>query len=147
MLILCTIVSSPLFAKQQKEKVKPVKKSAIIFKDSSELEISVARILQDTLTKLGYKVKEEKISNIGKEKPSSYKISIIFSAINTDKEVDPRIDTYINAKVDTTSKIVLFNVYGNIYEKKGEDVDAETQASKELHPDLIVRQILRSLKL
>jgi hypothetical protein len=145
-LILFTIVYFPVFAKHQIEKVKPAKKSVLILKDSSDLEISVSRILQDTLTKLGYKVKEVGLSNISKEYASSYSISIIFSAINAGDEVDSRIQNYMASKVDTTSKIYLYSVYGSIYNQKEEKVDAMTQATKELHPDLIAAHIIRSLR-
>ena len=142
-LFLFSIGYSPVFAKSHTGK--SAGKSVLILKDSSTLEVSVSRILQDTLTKLGYKVKEADLSNISKEKASSYDISIVFSAINPGDEVDPAVDTFIASKAKTTSKVFLYSVYGNVY-KKGENVDAVTQATKELHPELIAAQIIRSLK-
>jgi hypothetical protein len=146
-LFLFAIAYSPVIAKRPVEKVKHAKKSALILKDSSNLEVSVSRIIQDTLTKSGYKVKEIHLADVSKEKASSYTISILFSAVNKGDEVDTRIQNYIASKVDTTSKVYLYNVYGNIYNKKDENVDAKTQASIDLHPDLIAAQIIRSLKL
>jgi hypothetical protein len=145
-LFLFTIAFSPVFAKQQVEKVKHAKKSALIVRDSTALEIAVSGIIQDTLTKSGYKVKEVGLDSVGKENASSYTISIIFSGINKGDEMDPRIQKYIASKVDSTSKIAFYNVYGSIYSKKDANVDAMTQATKELHSELIAKQILRSLK-
>ncbi len=128
--------------KAEKPKIKPV----LILKDSSNLETAVSRIISDTLAKLGYKIKEASLANAAKENASSYGFSILFSAINAGNEVDPRIQNFIMSKADTSSKVFLFSVYGNIYNKKGKHVDATTEATKALHPELIADQILRTIK-
>jgi hypothetical protein len=145
-LFLLAMACIPVFAKQQSAKVKPAEKTVLICKDSSALEIAVDRILRDTLTKLGYTVNDVDLAKISKEKASSYTISIIFSAINPGDEVDPRIQEYIASKVDTTAKIYLYTVYGGVYKQKNQNVDATTQATKDLHPVLIAKHILRSLR-
>ncbi|HUI94011.1 MAG TPA: hypothetical protein VLX68_17365 [Chitinivibrionales bacterium] len=147
LLVMCTIACSFVFAQNVNKKTeKPKKKSVLIVRDSSGLEIAVTRILNDSLSKLGCRVKEAELSNIKKENASSYKISIVFSAIKAGNEVDPRIQNFISSKADTLSKVFLFTVYGGLYDEQGKKVDATTEATKALHPDLIARQILRSVK-
>lgn len=146
-LVLVTIACSFNFAQSVVKKAeKPKKKSILIIKDSSNLEIAVSRIISDTLTKLGYKVKEAGLANVNKENASLYRVSIIFSAISAGNEIDPRIQNFIASKVDTSSKVFLFSVYGSIYNKQAENVDATTEATKALHPELIADQIIRTIK-
>jgi response regulator RpfG family c-di-GMP phosphodiesterase len=148
-IFLVTIVCSFVFAEDQSAKEKQAKITVLIVKDSSYLEMSVSRILQDSLTRRGYSVNEVNIADIGSKKASSYTISIIFSAISPGNEVAPSIQNYISTKKDSEAKILLYTVYGNVYTKKAEPaakVDATTQASEKLHPELIATQILRSLK-
>jgi hypothetical protein len=146
-LVIFTIACSFVFAQNVIKKVeKPKIKSVLILKDTSSLEMAVSRIISDTLTKLGYKVKEAELANVNKEKASLYKVSIIFSAISPGNEVDPRIQKFIASKVDTSSKVFLFSVYGSIYSKQGENVDATSEATKALHPELIADQIIRTIK-
>jgi len=141
------IACVPVFAQNDAKKVeKPKKKAVLILKDTSNLEIAVSRILSDTLTKLGYKVKEAGLANVNKENAALYKISIVFSAISAGNEVDPRIQKFIASKDGTSSKVLLYTVYGGIYNKRGEKVDATTEATKALHPALIADQIMHSLK-
>ena len=144
---LLTVTFSFVFAQSHTGKIKPVKKSILILKDSSNLETAVSQILRDTLSKLGYKVKETGLADIGREKASSYKISIIFSAINPGREIDPRIRDFIESKGSKSSKVDLYTVWGTVYDKQDEKVDAMSQASKALRPQLIADHILRSLKL
>jgi ABC-type proline/glycine betaine transport system substrate-binding protein len=147
LLVLLAIACSFIYAQNDiKKAVKPPKKSVLILKDTSSLETAVSRIISDTLTKLGCKVKVAELANINKKYASLYKVSIIFSAINAGNEVDPRIQNFIASKVDTSSKVFVYSVYGSIYSKQGEKVDATTEATKALHPGLIADQILRSLK-
>ena len=146
-MVILAIASSFIFAQNDIKKAeKPKKKSVLILKDSSILETAVSRILSDTLAKLGYKVKEAELANVNKEKASLYRVSIIFSAINAGNEVDPRIQKFIASKTDTASKVYLFTVYGSIYNKQGENVDATTEATNALHPELIADQIIRTIK-
>ena len=146
-LVICTIACSFVFAQNVIKKVeKPQKKTVLILKDSSNLEIAVSRIISDTLIKLGCKVKEARLANVNKENASSYRITIIFNAMSAGNEVDPRIQKFIASKVDTSSKVFLYSVYGSIYNQQGENVDATTEATKALHPELIADHILRSLK-
>jgi hypothetical protein len=146
-LVIFTIACSFVFAQNAIKKVEnPKKKSVLILKDSSNLEIAVSRIISDTLTKAGYKVKEAELANVNKENASLYRVSIIFSAISAGNEVDPRIQKFIASKVDTSSKVFLFSVYGSIYNKQAENVDATTEATKALHPELIADQIIRTIK-
>jgi hypothetical protein len=143
---LVLLLLSLVFAQNQNDKEAPTKKSALILKDSTRLEIAVSRLIRDTLTKLGYNVKEVDLVNVGKENASLYNLSIIFSAINPGKEVDPRIQKYIEAKSDTSSKVILYTVYGSVHKKGKENVDAASQATKALHPQIIANHILKSLK-
>jgi hypothetical protein len=110
------------------------------------LEIADSRIISDTLTKLDYKVKEAELANVNKENASLYRVSIIFSAISPGNEVDPRVQKFIASKVDTSSKVFLFTVYGSIYSEQGEKVDATSEATKALHQELIADQIIRTIK-
>lgn len=144
-LTLTTVVSL-VSAQSHTEVPKPVAKSILILKDSSTLEISVSRIISDSLTKIGYKVKETSLADINKENASAYYLSIVFSAMNPGNEIDPRIQKFITTKSDS-SKVLLYTVYGNVYGQKRNDVDATTQATQALHPQLIANHILRSLKL
>jgi hypothetical protein len=145
-LVILTIACSFVFAQNGNKKAeKPKKNSVLILKDSSNLEIAVSRIISDTLTKLGYKVKEAELANINKENASLYGVSILFSAIRAGNQVDPSIEKFIASKVGTSSKVYLFSVYGNIYNKQGKNVDATTEATKALHPELIADQILRTI--
>lgn len=144
---LSTIMLSFAFAQNQKNhkaNLKPVQKSVLILKDSSNLEITVSRMIKDTLTKLGYNVKEAEIADVNNEKASLYKISIVFSAVNAGNEIDPGVQKFIASKTDTTSRIILYTVYGTVYQEKHENVDATTQATQTLHPKLIADHILRS---
>jgi hypothetical protein len=147
--VLLTIVFSFVFAQAGTAKAKPVKtsKSILILKDTTKLEASVSQLLRDTLSKLGYTVKEAAFADIGKEIASSYKISIIFSAVNTRDEPDPRIDKFIASKGKSSSEVKLFTVCGALFDKKDEKTDAITQASAALHPQMIADQIMKSLKL
>jgi hypothetical protein len=147
LLIICSIACSFAFAQNTGKKAeKTRKKSILIVKDSSSLETAVSRIISKTLAKSGYKVKETDLAHIGKEKVSSHKVSILFSAVNPGNEVDPRIQNFIAAKSDTSSKVFLFSVYGSTYDKEGKTVDATTEATKALHPEMIADQIMRSIK-
>jgi hypothetical protein len=150
-IVSALILSAVLFtfAQSPAGKAKPVKKSKsiLILKDTTNLEKSVAQILNDTLSKLGYTVKEAALADIGNEKASSHKISIIFSAVTVGDEPDPRISKYIASKGKTSAEVKLYSVWGAVYDKKDEKTDAVTQASAALHPQLIADQILKSLKL
>ena len=115
-LCLLAILLSPLSAQNKSEKVKPVKKSILIVKDSSDLEVAVCRIVTDSLSKLGYTVKEVGLADIGNEKASSYKFSIVFSAITAAGEVDPSIQKFIDSGVGK-SKVHLYTVYGKVFNK------------------------------
>jgi hypothetical protein len=146
-LVIFTIACSFVFAQNVIKKVeKPKNNSVLILKDTSTLEMAVSRIISDTLTKLGYKVKETGLKNVNKENASLYRVSIIFSAISAGNEIDPRVQKFIASKVDTISKVYLFSVYGSIYNKQGENVDATTEATKALHPELIADHIIRTIK-
>jgi hypothetical protein len=146
-LFLFTIVFPLLSAKNAVEKAKPVKKSVLIVKDSSELETAVSRVVKDSLSKLGYKVKEISFTDVGKEKASLYKISIVFSAVNPGEEIDTTIQKFMSLADGKSSKVLLYTVYGKVHDMKDKNVDATTEASKELHPQLIAEHILHSLKL
>lgn len=145
-LILLTTVFSLSFAQKHTKEVKPAVKSILILKDSSDLEISVSRIISDSLTKIGYKVKETDFADVNNEKASAYYLSIVFSAMNPGNEIDSRVQKFISTK-SGTSKVFLYTVYGNIYNQTDTTVDATTQATQALHPQLIANHILRSLKL
>ncbi|MBN1307811.1 MAG: hypothetical protein JXA18_07835 [Chitinispirillaceae bacterium] len=146
---LFTAAFSFVFAQSHTGKIKPVKKSKsiLILKDSSNLETAVSQILRDSLLKLGYQVKETALADAGREKASSYKISIIFNAINPGREIDPRIRKFIESKGTASSKVNVYTVWGTVYDKQDKRVDAMSQASKALRPQLIADHILRSLEL
>jgi hypothetical protein len=148
-LMLFAVTFSFAFAQSHTGKAKPVKKSKpiLILKDTTALEASVAQIVKDALEKIGYTVKEAPLADIGKEKASSYKITLIFNGITTGDEPDPRIDKYIASKGKTSSEVKLYSVCGAVYDKKDEKTDAITKASDAVHPQLIADQILKSLKL
>jgi hypothetical protein len=147
-MLLFAIPFSLYSAQNKTEKAKPVKKTILIVKDSSDLEATVSRIINDSLAKKGYKIKETNLADVGKENPSSYKLSIIFSAVNAGEEIDPRIQKYISSKIDPASKTVIFTVYGAVYSnEKDKTVDASSEATKTLRAPLIAEHILQSLKL
>lgn len=123
------------------------KKTVLIIKDSSSLEISVVRILKDTLSKIGYEVKETPIADISKEKASDYTVSIVFSAIKAGNDSDPSIRKFVASKAGTTAKVKLYTVYGNVYKKGDSDIDAKSEATKAMHPKLVADRILKSLEL
>jgi hypothetical protein len=131
----------------EKPKPAPVHKKILILKDSTELEISVSRIVRDSLTKSGYVVKETSYKDINKEKASLYNITIVFNAIKPGNEIDSRVRKFITTKSDTASKVFIYSVYGNIYTANDSLPDATTQATEALRPQLIASHILRSLKL
>ena len=146
-LFLFTIAASLIYAQNKVEKAKTAKNSILILKDSSRLEISVSRIIIDTLTKRGYHVKVAKLADASKENASLYKINIVFNAVKAGNEIDPRIRKFITSKGDTSSKVFLYTVYGNIFNKRGNDIDAITQATETLRPQIIANHILWTLKL
>jgi len=123
------------------------KKTVLILKDSSRLEISVARILKDTLSKIGYDVKEVPIDDINREKASDYSISIVFSAIKAGNDSDPAIRKFVASKAGSSSIVKLYTVYGNVYKKSESGVDATSEATKAMHPKLVADRILKSLQL
>jgi hypothetical protein len=123
------------------------KKTALIIKDSSDLEISVARILKDTLSKSGYDVKEVPITSISNEKASDYTVSIVFSAIKAGNDSDPAVRKFVASKNGSKSQVKVYTVYGNVYNKEKRDVDATSEATKALHPKLVADRILKSLQL
>jgi hypothetical protein len=147
-LTACSFVFAMNEADTAKQAVtKPVvKKSALIVNDSSKLEVSVTRILKDTLTKNGYSVKETQFTGIGKEKASDYTVSIVFSAINPGNEITPVIQSFINTKAGSSSRVILYTVYGTDVNKKDTTVDATSQATSALHPQQVADHILKSLK-
>ena len=116
----------------------------LMAKVGSRMAIAISMLL--LTIGMAYKIKEASLANAAKENASSYGFSILFSAINAGNEVDPRIQNFIMSKADTSSKVFLFSVYGDIYNKKGKHVDATTEATKALHPELIADQILRTIK-
>ena len=146
---LVTVAFSFVFSQSHTGKIKPVKKSKsiLILKDTSSLETTVSQILRDTLSKLGYMVKETGLADIGREKASLYEISIIFSAIKPGREIDPPIRKFIESKGTASSEVNVYTVWGTVYDKQDEKVDAMSQASNALRPQLIADHILRSLKL
>jgi len=123
------------------------KKTVLIIKDSSDLEISVTRILKDTLLKIGYDVKVVPIALINNEKASDYTVSIVFSAIKAGDDSDPSIRKFVASKKGSESQVKVYTVYGNVYNKKKRDVDATSEATKTLHPKLVSDRILKSLQL
>jgi len=153
-LLLLSLIASPfIFAQNKADTAKPAvtnpvdKKSALIVKDSSKLETAVTRILKDTLTKNGYTVKEVTLADAAKEKASEYTVSIVFSAIRPGNEVDPVIRSFINSKAGSASKVILYTVYGKEVDKKEKTaVDATTQATAALHPQLVADHILKGFK-
>jgi hypothetical protein len=124
-----------------------LKKTALIIQDSSKLEISVTRILKDTLSKIGYDVKDIPIASIGNEKASDYTVSIVFSAIKAGSDSDPAIRKFVASKAGSLSQVKLFTVYGNVYSKGKRNVDATSEATKALHPKLVADRVLKSLQL
>jgi hypothetical protein len=122
------------------------KKKALIIKDSSDLENSVTRILKDTLSKIGYDVKEVPIASISNEKASDYTLSIVFSAIKAGNDADPVVRKFVESKKNSKSQVKVYTVYGTVYKKKS-DVDATSEATKALHPKLVSDRILKSLNL
>ncbi len=143
---LLAIGFSPVLAQNSFEKPKTTSKKILILKDSSELEISVSRIIKDSLTKIGYMVKEAGYNDIDKEKASLYNISIIFNAIKPGNEIDPRVRKFVTTKSDTSSKVFIYSVYGNMYNTNENYIDATTQATQAFRPQLIANHIFRSLK-
>jgi hypothetical protein len=146
LLLFTALVSLPAVALQNTDTVPPKNKCALILRDSTTLEKRVARIVADTLTKLGYTVKETLLPDSKNESASTYTISIVFSAIRPGNEVDPRIQKFMTSKKDASSRVMLFTVYGGEHYKKDATVDATTQATEKLHPDLVARRIIQSLK-
>jgi sulfite reductase alpha subunit-like flavoprotein len=147
--LLLTVGCSFVYAQAQPRKIKAVKntKSILILKDTTSLETSVAKILIDSLSKKGYTVKQSPLADLIIKKASKYNISIIFSAVTTGENMDPRIDKFIASKGETTSEVKIFTVCGAIYDNKDTKIDALTQASSALHPQMIADQILKTLKL
>jgi hypothetical protein len=146
-IVLLTVAFSVFSAEKHSGKVMPAKKSILIVKDSSELETAVSRIIVDTLSKLGYTVKEVGLADIGKENAPSYKFSIVFSAVNPGEEIEPSVQKFMASANGKSSKVLLYSVYGNVHTTQDKNVDATTQATKELHPPMIAEHILHSLKL
>ncbi len=144
---LLVTLFSLVFAQRNSPKSKPVEKAVLIVKNSSNLEISVSRIIRDSLSKTGYTVKEVSFADAKKENASLYSFSIVFNAIKPGNDIDPRIQKFIASKSGSSSKVLLYTVYGNPFNKKGKYVDATTQATQALQPQLIANHILRSLKL
>lgn len=138
---------SLVLAQNAIEKPKTVPKKILILKDSSELEISVSRIIKDSLSKIGYMVKETSYKDISKENASLYNITIVFNAIKPGNEIDPRVRKFVTTKTDTSSKVFIYSVYGNIHTTNENYVDATTQATQALRPRIIANHILRSLKI
>jgi hypothetical protein len=136
---------SLVLAQNAIEKPKTVPKKILILKDSSKLEISVSRIIKDSLTKIGYVVKETGYKDINKEKASLYNLSIVFNAIKPGNEIDSRVRKFVATKSDTTSKVFIYTVYGTTFDTKDNYIDATTQATQALQPQLIANHILRNL--
>jgi hypothetical protein len=119
----------------------------LIVKDSSDLEIAVARILKDTLSKIGYEIKDVPIASINTENASDYTVSIVFSAIKAGMDTDPAVRKFVASKNGSKSQVKVYTVYGNVYKKTKHDIDATSEATKALHPKLVSDRILKSLQL
>jgi hypothetical protein len=146
-LFCAMMLSASVIQGKQPGKAAHAKHAVLILRDSSALETTVSRMVGDSLTKSGYSVKIASLSDIGREKASLYAYSIVFSAITVGDEVDPVIEKFIKTKPEnSSSKVILYTVYGNAYDKQKKEVDATTAATETLHPQLIVDHILRSLK-
>jgi hypothetical protein len=146
-LFLVLVLLATVILGKQPEKASHAKHAVLILQDSSALETTVSRMVSDSLTKSGYSVKIASLSDIGKEKASLYAYSIVFSAITVGDEIDPVIEKFIKTKPEnSSSKVILYTVYGNAHDKQKKEVDATTEATETLHPQLIVDHILRSLK-
>jgi hypothetical protein len=152
-LMLLIVVFSYTYSQSTAEKVKPSKKTVLLVRDSTQLEVTVAKVLRDTLSKMGYKVKEVGLSEVGKENASLFKVSIVFSAVvHPGDEINSDIDKFLSSRESKSSKIFLFNVSGTLHPRSGgkkldKPVDATSQATESSNPKLIADHILYEIKL
>lgn len=122
----------------------PERKEILLAKGSSILENEVARIVTDSLHQRGLSVKIVHTDTLARENTDSFRVSVIFNAMKSGKFVEPARRFLQDHDIRKTN-ILLFTVYGELYDSPRPAVDAVTAATTSLNPWEISEKILKSV--
>jgi hypothetical protein len=123
-----------------------VSMNVLIVKGNSYLENTVTKIVQDSLSRLGFSVNSVPLKKLGSENPANYKAIIVFSAIKVSGQLDPLVKKFIDTKSnDPSSNVMICTVYGERWGGARVKTDAVSAATKTLNPAAVAAKIVSYL--